>query len=281
MTIPTSKPEHRKIFRPFAFAGVAGLFLALATASATAATALNSAVNLTESADHYTATLALPADTDPQMDIRLDDRTLRISSGKSNGGMQVEQSFVLPQADVTKSPQIDRRQDQLVITVPKGPAGSVASVPVPSAAPQNFRPSPPPVVAGVDASDQQVFEQLRRMQQQMNQMMQQAMSGAGGMDPFAALSGGMGAAGDGVNLKDEGGSYVVRAKVPGGSLKDVKVSVDNDRVLKIAAKDESSTGNSYQMSDFTQVFTLPGPVQADKIKVDQADGGLVITLPKA
>jgi HSP20 family molecular chaperone IbpA len=56
--------------------------------------------------------------------------------------------------------------------------------------------------------------------------------------------------------------------------------VDNERVLKISAKDESSGANRYRMANFSQFFTLPVPVDSSKMKVENENDSLVITLPK-
>ena len=261
--------------RPFAIGGLAALFFALALwagmAAGGGAAAMNSAVNLAENSDDYTITLAVANGSEPRMDIRMDGDTLRIASGKSAGGASYEQSFVLPQADIAQSPKFDRQPDKLVITVPKRSGAANA----PGA-------TMPQSMAGMDAWSQQLMGQFQRMQQQMDSMMNRAMSNVGQANPFADVMGsGLMASGGGVQMQDKGKDYVIHASVPGGTLKDVKVTVDDDRVLKISAKDETTTGNSYQSSNYMQVLTLPGPVDAGQIKVDQGKGELVITLPKA
>ncbi|HVE17402.1 MAG TPA: Hsp20/alpha crystallin family protein, partial [Chthoniobacterales bacterium] len=124
--------------------------------------------------------------------------------------------------------------------------------------------------------------QFQQMQQQMNQMFAQATGGNTNASPLAGLAG-MGGlpTGMGVDIQEKGNNYVVRAKVPAEATKNLKVAVDNDRVLKITAQNEDTAANQYQSSNFTQVFTLPGPVQSGKMKVENENGDVVITLPKA
>jgi len=72
--------------------------------------------------------------------------------------------------------------------------------------------------------------------------------------------------------------------MPAEEMKNVHVSVDNDRLLKLSAEASSSTNGqgaqSMQRSEFTQMLTLPGPVRSKDMKIDQKDGELQITLPK-
>jgi HSP20 family molecular chaperone IbpA len=130
--------------------------------------------------------------------------------------------------------------------------------------------------------------QMRRMQQQMDQMM-----------------GGMGFPGMGFPsmmsaiptvrtpamrmrampaLEDHGDRYVVRASLPGQDLSKVNVSI-NDRLLRIETNEESgskSSGNSLMQhrSSYSQAMTLPSPVLVGKMKVDRKGDELVVTLPK-
>ncbi len=66
----------------------------------------------------------------------------------------------------------------------------------------------------------------------------------------------------------------------------MKVTVDDGRILKIEAEAEETTGEESgamvmkRKSSYSQHLTLPGPVDAEQLKVDRKDGMLVITVPK-
>jgi HSP20 family molecular chaperone IbpA len=131
--------------------------------------------------------------------------------------------------------------------------------------------------------------QMRRMQQQMDQMM-------GGMGfPSMGFPSMMSAIPTVRTptmrmkamplLEDHGDRYVVRASLPGQDLSKVNVSI-NDRLLRIETNEESgskSAGNSLMQhrSSYSQAMTLPGPVLVGKMKVDQKGNELMVTLPKA
>ena len=87
-------------------------------------------------------------------------------------------------------------------------------------------------------------------------------------------------------MQEENGNYIVKAYLPNRDVQNVSVTVTND-TLKIEAKaqDKKETGSSgpnvIHEAEYSQAVTLPGPVNAGKMKVDKKEGMLVITLPKA
>ena len=94
--------------------------------------------------------------------------------------------------------------------------------------------------------------------------------------------------GSSFDLKEEGDNYVVRAYLPDRDMQNINVTVE-DRTLKIEAKEQETTKkedeggalHSTRKAAYSQLVTLPGPVQSDKMKVDKKEGMLVVTLPKA
>jgi HSP20 family molecular chaperone IbpA len=94
--------------------------------------------------------------------------------------------------------------------------------------------------------------------------------------------------GSALDLKEEGNNYVVRAYLPDREMQNVNASVEG-QTLKIEASAENTGKNSdptkgvvtRSKAHFSQVLTLPGPVQADKMSIDKKDGLVIITLPKA
>ncbi len=93
-----------------------------------------------------------------------------------------------------------------------------------------------------------------------------------------------------LDVEDKGGSYLVKADVPGVRKEDLKVTL-NGSVLVIEGKRESEkqeedAKKGYWRSErffgeFRRVVDLPGEVDKDKAQAAYADGVLTLTLPKA
>jgi HSP20 family molecular chaperone IbpA len=260
------------------------------TPPAASTAVMNTALSLNEDANAYTVTLALPNGSAPQINVRMEGDTLHIASGGTPGGARFEQNLLLPQADVSANPDIKREGNQLVVTVPKGDDGSAATAQNHNPAPVIQPSAPAPVIPpNFDAWNRNVSDQFARMQRQMNAMMNAAFQNFGTADPFADMIGG-GSLGGGlpeggtVRIQDKPDAYVVHARMPSDEMKNVHVSVDNDRLLKLSAEASSSSNGqgsqSMQRSEFTQMLTLPGPVRSKDMKIDQKNGELQITLPK-
>ena len=128
---------------------------------------------------------------------------------------------------------------------------------------------------------------MMRMQAQMDHMFEAAFNGAPMMDQ------GIWGNGSQVSLSEEGDNYVVKAEIPGADKGDIKVNLD-DRLLSLSAQvqgnrnesngDSNGGSNGFRRetysSSFQQAMTLPGPVDASRMKSDFKDGVLTITIPK-
>ena len=87
---------------------------------------------------------------------------------------------------------------------------------------------------------------------------------------------------------DHFAAFAIAGALPDREMKNVNVTVEQ-QTLKIEAKEQETTKqddpahplHSSRMAAYSQIITLPGPVQADKMKVDKKEGMLVVTLPKA
>lgn len=245
---------------------------------------LSSSVEIRDNPSNYDVRVTLPANDAPQIGVRLEGKTLRIASGQSAQGARYEQSFLLPEAADGSSLTMNRENDRLTITVPKGPARQHAAAvsPMPQSAPGRD-------LARMNAWSGRVLSQFARIQQQMDSMMNQAMQNFGDSDPFENLIGGgfMDALSTGrmFNLEEKPDKFVITANVSKDEAKNVKVAVENERMLKLAFRNETSGGGngvqSIQSSDYTEVLTLPKPVDAGKMTMDYKNGGLEIVLPKA
>lgn len=125
---------------------------------------------------------------------------------------------------------------------------------------------------------------MMRMQAQMDHMFESAFNGTPNM------SHGIWNNGSQVSLSDDGDNYVVKAEIPGADKSDINVNLD-DRLLNLSAKVQGSRNESSgdssgfhreetYSSSFQQAMTLPGPVDASRMKSDFKDGVLTITIPK-
>jgi HSP20 family molecular chaperone IbpA len=94
--------------------------------------------------------------------------------------------------------------------------------------------------------------------------------------------------GSSVDLKEQDSNYVVTAYLPQREMQNVSTTVDG-QTLKIEARAESTSGRRDDPATpaisgkarYLQILSLPGPVQADKMKVERKDSVLTVTLPKA
>lgn len=171
----------------------------------------------------------------------------------------------------------ERMASRDVATAPAGPA---AVAPLLQAAPA--APVVPPQAATNPWSAMNA--QMNRMQAQMNRMLNSAFQNPGGMD----FIDGQGSAQ--VSLNETGNDYVVTAKIPGAKQGDINVRLSG-RLLTLSssakggsrqtANNGQVTQQSQYASNFQQAFTLPGPVDAAKMKSNFKNGVLTLTIPKA
>lgn len=126
--------------------------------------------------------------------------------------------------------------------------------------------------------------QIAHMQTQMNKMFNSAFQDSGGMNSIDSQGSSQ------VSLKEKGKDYVVTAKIPGAKKGDIDIRLSG-RLLTLSSKEKvskSKKANNGRLaqqdqyaSSFKQVFTLPGPVDASKMKSKFKNGELTLTIPKA
>jgi HSP20 family protein len=171
---------------------------------------------------------------------------------------------------------IDRNQKNnlIVVTVPKGSATANAQ-----ASPFGLAPLP------LSDWDRQMLDRMQKMQEDMDRVFDNSFRQFQNEPDFKGLFDEP-RFGSSVDLQDEGGSYVVKAYLPNRDMQNVSVTLTN-QTLNIEAKaqdkeeDGKSGPNIVHETEYSQAVTLPGPVNAGKMKVDKKEGMLVITLPKA
>jgi HSP20 family molecular chaperone IbpA len=89
-----------------------------------------------------------------------------------------------------------------------------------------------------------------------------------------------------LDIKEESDKYVIRAYLPDRDMNNVNVTVEG-QTLKVEAKTENAGPKEKdgmvfsRKARYSQLLTLPGPVQANKMAVERKENMLVVTLPKA
>lgn len=235
--------------------------------------------DLREDKDRYTLRLNLPDRDLENVKIKLEGDTLHILAPAEEKAGRYEQSVTLNGVETSAEPKIERKQkdSMIVVTVPKGSASS-GDKPALS--------MPDPALAPLTNWDRDIFERMEKMRRDMDRAFEDAFR------EFRVLPEHKGffdepRFGSSLDLKEEGDNYIVRAYLPDRDMQNINVTVEN-RTLKIEAQeqetkkgDKGSALHSTRKAAYSQLLTLPGPVQSDKMKVDKKEGMLVVTLPKA
>jgi HSP20 family protein len=92
----------------------------------------------------------------------------------------------------------------------------------------------------------------------------------------------------GIDVRETGESYQVKADLPGLKADDINVEINKNSLVisgeRKAEKEEKET-NYYKREisygSFKRQVTLPQPVDADKITAKYTDGVLQVTVPKS
>jgi HSP20 family molecular chaperone IbpA len=139
-----------------------------------------------------------------------------------------------------------------------------------------------------NANELDPFTEMRRMQEQMDQMMNQSIQQFrhdprfnGFVEPPGySLS---------LDLREFKDRFEVHAALPDAKASDINVKLDDDHTLsvevsnKAAANSQQGTasGTTQEWGQYKQTIELPSAVQVSKMKVDHKDHELIIILPKA
>jgi HSP20 family molecular chaperone IbpA len=142
-----------------------------------------------------------------------------------------------------------------------------------------------PALPNANASDP--FTEMRRMQEQMDQMMNQSIQRFrndpkfnGFVDPPGySLS---------LDLREFKDRFEVHAALPDAKASDINVKLEDDHTLSVEVSHKaaanrqqgSASATTQEWGQYKQTIQLPSAVQTSQMKVDQKDHELVITLPK-
>ena len=237
-------------------------------------------VDLREDKDSYTVRLNLPDRDLEKVEIKLQDEALRIVAPAGDKAGRYEQTIALAGVDSSAAPKIERKQkdNMIVITVPKSStlAGNKHPLTLPD-----------PALLPFSDWDRDIFARMEKMRRDMDRAFEDAFR------EFRAAPEHKGffdepRFGSSLDLKEEGDNYVVRAYLPDRDVRNINVTVE-DRTLKIEAKEEETVKkegeagalHSTRKAAYSQLVSLPGPVQGEKMKVGKKEGMVVVTLPKA
>jgi HSP20 family protein len=91
-----------------------------------------------------------------------------------------------------------------------------------------------------------------------------------------------------VDVEETENSYLIRAEIPGLKKEDVKLSL-TENVLTISGEKKAEVENQNKKyhrlertyGAFQRSFSLPEPIQADKIEASFRDGLLEVAIPKS
>ncbi|MGH7935490.1 MAG: Hsp20/alpha crystallin family protein [Chthoniobacterales bacterium] len=74
--------------------------------------------------------------------------------------------------------------------------------------------------------------------------------------------------GSSIDLRDQRDKYVVRVYVPGSDTSKVNARVENN-TLHVTVEGGKTTKNSSQSERYEQIVSLPGPVDASKMRIER------------
>ena len=243
---------------------------------------LASSVDLREQNDKYVARVYLPNLDTSKVNVRIDNGALHIAANSErnvngkNEAEHYEQTITLPKPIQSDKMKVDRKQDLLVITVPKEKA-STPAVASTAASPAVSRPS----ATATDWANS-ISNEFARMRAQMDEAFRDVSP--------SNFSNGTSASQleSAVKVDDQKDKYVVHFYLPDENLSNVNVKFENGQLDLTASEKENSskqvpsgTVQSAVTGQYAEMITLPGPVQDKGMKVDRQANAVVVILPKA
>lgn len=135
-----------------------------------------------------------------------------------------------------------------------------------------------------------IFDEFQEMQQRMNHLFHEATrevkKNTGWLNETSFTSS--------VKVSEDSGNYIVRLSLPDRDLNKVEAKVEGNNSLRITAQEEKKERNTsagtenakknpettYELGRYEQLLTLPGSVDASRMKIDRTSSIVTITLPK-
>jgi HSP20 family molecular chaperone IbpA len=237
-------------------------------------------VDLREDKDRYTLRLNLPDRDLGKVEITLEGETLRIVAPAGEKAGRYEQTVALAGVESGAEPKIERKEkdSMIVATVPKSAtvAGGKPSLTLPD-----------PALLPLSGWDRDILARMEKMRRDMDRTFEDAFREFRGLGEYKGFFDEP-RFGSSLDLKEEGDNYVVRVYLPDRDMQNIDVTVQ-DLTLKIEAKEQELTKkedkagalHSTRQAAYSQLLTLPGPIQSDKMKVEKKEDMVVVTLPKA
>lgn len=170
-----------------------------------------------------------------------------------------------------------------------GLSAGITSFGATPATPEN--PSGAPGAAPNNSQNQnwqdQFTDRMQHIQQEMDNLFRDSMNNIDTVDKgffgpkFDASA----------TVQDRGDNYVATFNLPKRDLSNVKIKVKDD-VLSVSASAEQTTksdatakngqpaGETEMLNEYEQLVTLPGPVDAAKMKIDKTGDSVTVTIPK-
>jgi len=235
--------------------------------------------DLREQNDSYTLRLSLPDRSLDKVDLTLEGNSLRVVAPEEGKARRYEQSIVLGDVPADAKLQVERKQADslIVVTVPKT---SVAKAET----------SPPVIKNHAEkpffSSERGIMQEMDRMRREMDKIFEDSFKDFKLLPEYKGFFD-EARFGSTYNVEEQSDHYIVRVYLPDRDLNNVNVTVDG-QILRVEAKAEE--GNSKPKDEkgvvvhkahYTQLITLPGTVDAVKMKVERKEGMIVVTLPKS
>lgn len=235
-------------------------------------------IDLREQKDSYTVRLNLPDRDLEKVKITFSDGALHIAAPSEEKMRPYEQTLKLDGVASAVEPKIERKQKDalIVVTIPKSNSASNAAPPIPD-----------PSLLPMGDWDRDFLTRMDKMRREMDRVFRDAF------DEFKLAPDHKGffdepRFGSSVDVKDDGDHYTVCAYLPQRSMNNVNVTAEGQS-LRIEAKQQDRDASkenpqglhSQRKAAYSQILTLPGPVQAEQMKVEKKDEMLIVTLPKA
>lgn len=146
-------------------------------------------------------------------------------------------------------------------------------------------PKPLPDEDGFSGQPWNPYDEMQRMQDEMEKLFGDSFSRFHLNSPLGSLS-----KSPAIDLQDKPDHYLVTVNAPGADESSIDVKLDG-QLLTISIKteqgkqeDEDKNGNYHYRERFVGAFhrtlTLPGPADSENMKTEYRNGVLTITIPK-